>query len=157
VNARTRFRVKSPEVVHETIDGEVVIIHFDTGNYYSLDHVGADVWGLVEHGATLQQIVEGLGRRYDGDQGNMEAAVQGFVDELLRENLVVGEDTGEATSSGNRPAPTQAGQQIERPGFVPPFLHKYTDMQELLLLDPIHEVDETGWPSVQPDASVSNS
>jgi hypothetical protein len=22
----------------------------------------------------------------------------------------------------------------------------YTDMEELLLLDPIHDVDETGWP-----------
>jgi hypothetical protein len=25
-------------------------------------------------------------------------------------------------------------------------LQKFTDMQELLLLDPIHEVDERGWP-----------
>lgn len=26
-------------------------------------------------------------------------------------------------------------------------LTKYTDMQELLLLDPVHEVDDEGWPS----------
>ena len=25
-------------------------------------------------------------------------------------------------------------------------MEKYDDMQELLLLDPIHEVDEAGWP-----------
>jgi hypothetical protein len=25
-------------------------------------------------------------------------------------------------------------------------LERYTDMQELLLLDPIHDVDESGWP-----------
>ena|SRR6476660_8869681 len=30
--------------------------------------------------------------------------------------------------------------------FVTPELHKYTDMQELLLVDPIHEVAEEGWP-----------
>jgi hypothetical protein len=24
-------------------------------------------------------------------------------------------------------------------------------MQDLILLDPIHEVDEDGWPSVRPD------
>jgi hypothetical protein len=27
-------------------------------------------------------------------------------------------------------------------------LQKFTDMQDLLLLDPIHEVDESGWPRV---------
>jgi hypothetical protein len=29
---------------------------------------------------------------------------------------------------------------------VPPVLERYTDMQELLFLDPIHDVDESGWP-----------
>jgi hypothetical protein len=27
-----------------------------------------------------------------------------------------------------------------------PLLRKYTDMRDLLLLDPIHDVDEQGWP-----------
>jgi hypothetical protein len=30
--------------------------------------------------------------------------------------------------------------------WAEPVLDKYTDMQELLLLDPIHEVDDAGWP-----------
>ena len=37
----------------------------------------------------------------------------------------------------------------ELPNFERPKLGKYTDMQDLLLADPIHEVDEQGWP-VQP-------
>jgi len=28
-------------------------------------------------------------------------------------------------------------------------VEKYTDMQDLVLLDPVHEVDERGWPHVQ--------
>jgi hypothetical protein len=31
--------------------------------------------------------------------------------------------------------------------YQEPKLGKYTDMQELLLLDPVHEVDEAGWPN----------
>jgi hypothetical protein len=27
-----------------------------------------------------------------------------------------------------------------------PKLEKYTDMEDLLLLDPIHDVQEVGWP-----------
>jgi hypothetical protein len=35
--------------------------------------------------------------------------------------------------------------------FTQPVLEVYTDMQDLLLLDPIHEVDEeAGWPSPKP-------
>ena len=29
----------------------------------------------------------------------------------------------------------------------PPVLNKYTDMQDLLLIDPIHDVEAHGWPA----------
>lgn len=35
--------------------------------------------------------------------------------------------------------------------FEEPIFHKYTDMEDLLLLDPIHDVDETGWPKPHQD------
>ena len=40
--------------------------------------------------------------------------------------------------------------EIEKPIFQAPSLQKYTDMEEMLALDPIHEVDEEmGWPSAK--------
>ncbi len=36
--------------------------------------------------------------------------------------------------------------------YATPTLSKYTDMEELLLLDPIHEVDAQGWPIARDDA-----
>ena len=38
-----RFRINRPRVVYEVMDDEVVIIDFDTGNYYSLEKVAADI------------------------------------------------------------------------------------------------------------------
>ena len=35
----------------------------------------------------------------------------------------------------------------KKPLFESPNLQKYTDMQAMLWLDPIYEVDETGWPN----------
>ena len=35
---------------------------------------------------------------------------------------------------------------VERVPYVPPVLEKFTDMQDLILLDPVHEVSERGWP-----------
>jgi hypothetical protein len=35
--------------------------------------------------------------------------------------------------------------------FTPPVLGVYTDMQEFMLVDPVHQVDEAaGWPHVKP-------
>jgi len=41
------------------------------------------------------------------------------------------------------------GQSVN--AFEKPKLQKFTDMQDLLLLDPIHEVDEAGWPHTRND------
>jgi hypothetical protein len=34
--------------------------------------------------------------------------------------------------------------------YTKPVLNKYTDMQQLLLADPLHEVQEAGWPHTKP-------
>jgi hypothetical protein len=40
--------------------------------------------------------------------------------------------------------------------FEPPVLHRYTDMEYFLRLDPIHEIDPTiGWPEPPVSGAVS--
>ena len=145
--SNSRFRVNSPRVVHETIDGEVVIINLDTGCYYSLDGVGAVIWNRIERGASLGEMVEWLAGNYASDHQQVEAAVQQLVTELQAEELIRGLDGPIGPGrDGARAEPAQPPAAFETP-----VLHKHTDMQDLLLLDPIHEVDETGWPTVKKD------
>jgi hypothetical protein len=144
-----RFRPNEPRVVHETIDGEVVLIDFDTGNYYSLDGVGAHIWSMIEGSATVAGIAEALADRYEAQPADIETAVGDLIAQLQAEGLIVPDaDQGalEGAPSGE-PAAQPRGAALEAP-----VLHKYTDMQALLLLEPIHEVCEVGWPSVRPDA-----
>jgi len=49
-------------------------------------------------------------------------------------------------ASAPSPASTRKPSLLADAPFVLPVLERYTDMQELLLIDPIHDVDETGWP-----------
>ena len=54
-----------------------------------------------------------------------------------------------ATSSGGAQGKAEPQPQPRSPegtAFNPPVLSVYSDMEDLLLLDPIHDVDETGWP-----------
>ena len=140
----TSFRINSPKVTHETIDGEVVIVNLDSGNYYSLDGVGADVWLLIEKAGVLDKIVLGVSDRYEGDRSEIESEVNRLIAELQTENLILLYDMNAPESSAS--SIMQADMSATKPAFKAPVLHKYTDMQDLLLLDPIHEVDEMGWP-----------
>jgi Coenzyme PQQ synthesis protein D (PqqD) len=148
--APVRWRVNQPRVVHETLDGEVVLIDMDTGSYYSLDGVGADVWALIETGAaTTDEIVGEIGRRYEGDRLEVEQAAVRLLEELRQEELIVADGTDAV-----KPVAAPAGpddEVTEKRRFEAPALKKYTDVQELLLLDPIHEVDDTGWPNRSPN------
>ncbi len=44
------YGVDSRKVAHETIDGEVIMIHLVQGNYFSLEGLGADLWELLVTG-----------------------------------------------------------------------------------------------------------
>lgn len=150
MNSLTRFRINSPKLIHETIDEEVIIINLDDGNYYSLDKVGASIWGFVESGATVGETAEAIAHRYEGSRAGVETAVNQLIAELQQEDLIVPDDAKKPQRIKRLDVRIEAGSETEKPSFEAPILHKYTDMQDLLLLDPIHEVDESGWPVVRP-------
>jgi hypothetical protein len=142
------LRVSSPHVIHEAIDGEVIIINLATGNYYSLKGSGAEAWALIQRpaGVVARDLVEALAARFDAPRPELEAAFGPFLDELTHEGLVV------RTAETDEPAgePVEQWRANGRMAFEPPSLEKFTDMQDLVLLDPVHEVDEIGWPHVAP-------
>ena len=140
----TRFRVNSPNVIHETIEGEVILIDLKTGTYYSLRAAGAAVWRAIEHGAGEDEIGAALERRYEGSAEEMREAVRRLLADLEREGLVRAEN-GAAPAAAPAPAPVESGAEARVP-FVAPALEKHTDMQDLILLDPVHEVGAQGWP-----------
>jgi len=144
-----RFRVNTPTVTHETIDGEAVIINLDSGNYYSLVDAGSLIWALVDRGASASEVHELLQQSYQGDATDIDRGVQELLAQLQQENLIVPVDEAAAADLADV-LPSSNGH--EKPSFNAPSLNKFSDMQELLLLDPIHDVDEAGWPKPVPDA-----
>jgi hypothetical protein len=154
----TRYRVNHPKVVNETIEGEVVILNLDRGHYYSLTSVGMEVWTMLEHRDSIDEIMAALLSQYEVSAHHLEQAITKLIHEFQQEELVVPttgppEDTSVGAAEAapvSAPASTTVASQ-KRP-FEPPVLRKYTDMEDLLLLDPIHEADETGWPAPRSDS-----
>jgi hypothetical protein len=137
-----KFRVNTPTVTHETIDGEAVIINLDSGNYYSLVEAGSFIWSLVEKGASASEVQQVVQQIYQGNATEIDRGVEELLAQLQQENLIV--PVAGADDLAELNLPSQNGH--EKPSFSAPLLNKFSDMQELLLLDPIHDVDEAGWP-----------
>lgn len=142
-----RFKINTSKVVHETIDNEVIIINFDNGNYYSLNTVGAEIWSCIERNPTVNEIINVITNRYEGNPEVIKQDVTQLITDLKREELIVLEGEQKDQSHQESNSKLEINESKERPKFEKPGLNKYTDMQEMLLLDPIHEVDETGWPT----------
>jgi hypothetical protein len=150
------FKINTPKVVHEIIDGEVVVINLDTGLYYSLTKVGADIWSQIDAGQSQPAICATMVDQYEGPQETISLALDSFIQDLQREELIVLQSAEVPQSSpgfsdlkSDLKTVQNGGSPGEKLPFEAPKVERYTDMQDLLLLDPIHEVDETGWPSIK--------
>lgn len=141
--------ITNPQVIHETIEGETIIIDLATGTYYSLQGAAPVIWGALAAGETSPEIVQRLRDAYEGLAPDVESVVGAFLRELEAEQLVA------LAPNGNEPSPSPTAKNgsaanAEGAPFVPPKLEKYTDMQDIILLDPVHKVDERGWPHAAP-------
>lgn len=146
-----RFKVNTPTVTHETIDGEAVIINLDSGNYYSLVETGSLIWALVDKGASASEVQDLVQQIYQGNAVEIDRGVQDLLTQLQQENLIVPVEGAPEVNLNELKQILPASNGLEKTAFNPPSLNKYSDMQELLLLDPIHDVDEAGWPKPVPD------
>ncbi len=135
-----------PTVISETFDDEVVAVNLSTGSYYTLENEAAFIWTLLAQGCTEIELLKQVELRYEASHPEIERTVRPFLAELQLEGLVTADirDGGETATAQLTARPNPVA---DRPTFSIPILHKYTDMEELLLIDPIHEVDDMGWPS----------
>ena len=142
------FRVNTPQIVCETIDGEVVIVNLDKGYYYSLLKTGADVWSRIERQLDRHSIIQEMIQAFEGSAEEIAVAIDEFLENLQHEELIIADLTIESKSTDNNTE--EIAGTTQKPRFEKPILEKFTDMEDLLLLDPIHEVDvAAGWPSAK--------
>ena len=143
------YRVNSPQVISETVGGETIIVNLARGHYFSLQGTAVEVWQGLERGEAAETIVLELEQRYEAADGEIGTAVKKLLEDFLAAELVVAEGNGTGTV-----APASSQEVDERVPFVPPSFTTFTDMQDIILLDPVHEVDTQGWPHASADAST---
>ena len=126
------------QIVHETLDGETVVINLASGSYFSIEGTGADLWARLLAGEEVAESATVLAARHGADASAVRAAIVSFHRELFDHGIIM-----------ESPADVSGGGDLGT--FTVPTLRVYDDLREHLLLDPVHDVERgTGWPAVAP-------
>lgn len=131
-----RYKINEPDVTAETFEGEVIVINLANGRYHSLRGTGAWLWQALTAGLSRREAIDRL-RAAGSVEPDAAEQASAFIDRLAAEELLVA--APERVDGG------AAG--VDAPGaFLAPLMETFTDMENLLAIDPIHEVDVQGWP-----------
>lgn len=128
-------------VVYEEYESEIIAINLDSGAYYSLPGASAKLWKLICAGASIEQLTEYFAVCHGVDAESMAKDVDSFLRRLDSECLVV---DAPCDPSSAKPVDPPSGEKTPFAGFD---MSIYTDMRDLLLLDPVHDVGDSGWPA----------
>jgi hypothetical protein len=141
--AQATFAVR-PTVRHERLEDEVIAIDLESGAYFALDDVAAVCWSILAGGGTVDAAVDATVARFDVACDAAQRDIEHFVGELIRVGLLGPAERPPAPSG----VPDAAA---ELRAYEPPVIERFDDLEELLVLDPIHEVAEAGWPATPAD------
>lgn len=70
------------------LDGEVIMVGLEQGNYYGLGSVGSRIWELLEQPLTRDQLIARLVDEFDVEQETCELQTAGFLNDLLDHGLI---------------------------------------------------------------------
>lgn len=131
----TAYKCASADIVFEEFDGDLVVLNLGSGRYFGFNKSAASVWKALMQGVHPAKI-SGIGPD--------EPEMRGFVDALLANELVV--------ANADINAPLEAAQIADlEADRSAPVVEVYDDLADLIVADPIHDVDaEAGWP-VKPE------
>jgi len=143
------YRHNDAEVATEDFDDGAVMINFLTGRYFSLNGAGNRLWAALKSGADeagLAAVMADMRTLPEAEAGRVLQDVRAFLETLVRERLVA-EVVVDALTP---PAIAHDSISASRGPYEAPKIDVFDDLEQLIVLDPIHDVNANeGWPVVK--------
>ena len=115
----------------EDFGDEIVIIDSASGAFYSLKGRAIPLWRACAQGLDLAHLERSLQELGSTEQEHIRA----MLAELTAASILVEQ------------APGTAGTALEWEGFDATKFEKNDNFDDLIRLDPIHDVSDQGWPN----------
>ena len=134
------YGIDSESISAERLDGEVMLINFDSGTYFTARGPAADLIYLISKRVKHDSWVTILSQYWKlEDSNNLKLTIDAFLKQLLDHNLIFEIETYDLDLCD---LPQDNDRNME-PVFA---LEVFEDMKELLMIDPIHDTSTQGWP-----------
>ena len=132
------YKLNEEKMFFDIADGQAVVICFTTGIYYGTNALGSVVLERLVKGCAPEDIVRAV-KALPGCPDGFDGVLAEFIGNLKEKEILVDGDT---VPGGDDPI----GGMATVDGFGLS-LDEFSEIQDLLLADPIHDVDvEAGWP-----------
>lgn len=133
------YRFNHDTFAFESFPDEIVVLNLVDGIYYAFGEAAVVAWPFILSQHPESVMARALGAGYGVPADKLGIDLTQFVGRLLDEKILLPapETTSEIDGTSLRSLPEYRGFGFER----------HADMEDLLTLDPIHDVDlSKGWP-----------
>lgn len=79
---------RNPDLLVAEVDGEVVMMNVEVGEYYGLDDIGSDLWNRLAAPVTVDALLTALEADYEAAPGVIERDVNAILADMAARNLV---------------------------------------------------------------------
>lgn len=80
---------RNSEMVASKMDGEIVMMSIDNGEYYGLDPVGSRIWELIEKPTLVNALIDNLLGEFEVSREQCEEDTFAFLNQLLEKKLLL--------------------------------------------------------------------
>ena len=78
----------SDGVLFQELAGELVLLSMETGEYFSLNEVGAKIWVLITSDWSIPDILESFMNQFDASEDQLTGDIEMFLKHLLGHKLI---------------------------------------------------------------------
>lgn len=134
-----RYAKFDNNILSDVFGEEVVLVNLDSGMYYSLRGSATQIWIRLFNQYSLIEILADLIQIYQVTENQLITDINLFVTQLLELKII------KTATDAERKKIDFISKDVLI-DYSTPVVEIFSDMQEILLLDPVHDVDKSGWP-----------
>jgi hypothetical protein len=150
MKGKSMHKLNKDKIFCDISDGVAIIINSTTGVYYSINVFGSMVFERIVGGYSRDGTLTLL-KNIPNIPTNIDEKLDHFIDELLREDIIISVSDQEIVERTIPINSAAIDADIAAEGDFEMILTEYSDVQAMLVADPIHDVEDwEGWsPNIQ--------
>jgi len=88
IDLNTRLS-RSLDLLVSEMDGKIVMMNIETGAYYGLEGVAAEIWTFLENPSDVKAVCTHLQGKYEIDEKTCEEETIAFLNQMERKNTII--------------------------------------------------------------------